>query len=50
MLSKTTAEICNDLVQKLKEHFARENLILTAAVAAGKGTIDAGYEIAEVCE
>ena len=27
-----------------------DNLLVTAAVAAGKATIEAGYEIAEVCQ
>lgn len=33
------------LVQEMKAHFVQHNLLVTAAVAAGKDTIDAGYEI-----
>lgn len=32
----------------MRQAFDRENLLLTAAVGAGKDTIDKGYEIAEV--
>ena len=28
----------------------REPLLLSAGVAAGKSTIDAGYEIAKICQ
>ena len=38
------------LVREMKELFNKEKLILTAAVGAGKKTIDKGYEIAEVAE
>lgn len=44
-------------VQELVEAYAAEakatgkpQLMLTAAVSAGKGTIDAGYEIAEIAK
>jgi len=44
------------LIQQLKDTFAREGtssgraaLLVTAAVAAGKETIDAGYEIGPIC-
>ena len=44
-------------LQELVEAYAAEakatgnpQLMLTAAVSAGKGTIDAGYEIAEIAK
>jgi chitinase len=36
------------MLKELKTRFLKDNLILTAAVGAGKATIDAGYEIAEI--
>ena len=36
------------LVAELKAVFAPENLLLTAAVAAGKSTIDTAYEISSI--
>lgn len=49
--------LCGELLQELVAAFAAEaqatgnpQLMLTAAVAAGKGTIDAGYEIAEIAK
>ena len=43
---------CPSLLQGLRKAFetdasrtGRERLLLTGAVAAGKGTIDAGYEV-----
>jgi chitinase len=37
------------LVQEMKTSFEAEGLILSAAVAAGKWTIDSGYEMGDVC-
>lgn len=49
--------LCMFLLQELVAAYAAEakstsnsQLMLTAAVSAGKGTIDAGYEIAEIAK
>lgn len=38
------------LVQQLRQAFNQERLLLTAAVAAGKATIDTAYEVAAVAQ
>ncbi|KAL0158500.1 hypothetical protein M9458_046576, partial [Cirrhinus mrigala] len=43
--------LCKELLEAYEAESVatgRPRLMLTAAVAAGKGTIDAGYEIAEI--
>uniref|UniRef100_A0A671QS27 chitinase n=1 Tax=Sinocyclocheilus anshuiensis TaxID=1608454 RepID=A0A671QS27_9TELE len=45
--------LCKELLEAYEAESAatgRPRLMLTAAVAAGKGTIDAGYEIAEIAK
>lgn len=49
--------VCVCILQELVAAYAAEakstgnaQLMLTAAVSAGKGTIDAGYEIAEIAK
>ncbi|XP_055016532.1 acidic mammalian chitinase-like [Boleophthalmus pectinirostris] len=45
--------LCRELVQAYEaeaRETGRTQLLLTAAVAAGKGTIDSGYEIAEIAK
>lgn len=45
--------LCKELLEAFEAESAatgRPRLMLTAAVAAGKGTIDAGYEIAEIAK
>ncbi len=37
-------------LKELKEAFAPRNLLLTAAVGAGKSTIDNGYEIDKISQ
>ena len=38
------------LVKELREAFNHYNLELTAAVSAGKSTIDTGYDVGEICK
>lgn len=46
----TDKENFTKLIQELKAVFRPLGLLLTAAVGAGKPTIDAAYEIPKVCE
>jgi hypothetical protein len=39
-----------NLLKELKDAFTPDNLLLTAAVAAGKEQIDLGYEIDKIQE
>lgn len=46
----TDKENFSKLVKELKAAFQADGLLLTAAVAAGKGNIDNGYEVAKICQ
>lgn len=57
ILDSISTLLCGALLQELKAAYAAEakatgnsQLMLTAAVSAGKGTIDDGYEIAEIAK
>jgi chitinase len=43
-------QLFTQLIIELKQAFRPFKLLLTAAVGAGKSTIDAAYEIPKVCQ